>query len=209
MGITYNKKLQTKDRSVVPTGPRDRQLKQAQALSGQDSLIKELRSQIETLTHKLGSKKSIEGYTEDQVNEEIAKAIKVETASLREKHKSSKNEFSLRLSFLEEKVVSLTEVVKRKDLEIDRLREEGRVNERQIIEALTEKMDKLNISIGDVTVKQDKDAPVMEDVFVDPIEKEDKKVERHIEVVSEKGKEKMDEKTKKLKNILGSLPVKG
>jgi uncharacterized coiled-coil protein SlyX len=176
MAITYNKHKITKDRSVMPMSPRDRQLKQAMALnsasSDQSELIASLRAQIELLTKQLESSKDL---VAENVNKELSSAIKEETANMKAK-------YELEVAGLSEEIKGLKELLKSKDETIALL--------------------KSGISsTGDVRFS---DGPAMEEVFIDPIDKESV-LEKHIVVkeVSGRAKDKLNEQKNKLRNILG------
>jgi hypothetical protein len=107
MGLTYNKEFKSKDRRIMPTGPRDRQIKQTGQILGSDQslLIDELRSQISKLQEQLDNKSSISGYTPEQVDEEIVKSVKLETLNLKTQHEIEKNKLQNKIEFLEETIL--------------------------------------------------------------------------------------------------------
>ena len=192
MGIFYGKELTTKDRRIMPTGPRDRQLKHARDMAasvGQFALVDELRSQIGILTDKLSNVQSTSVYTDEQVNEALAKSIKAEVETINIKHDLELSKFKNEVSNLNSKIDSLNEIIKIKDDIINQLKTSGISN----------------IEAGAGLPN----APVMENVFIDPIDRESN-VEKHIDIISEINREKIDEKTKKLKSIFGGKsPIKG
>jgi len=237
MGITYNKNIVTKDRRIMTSGPADRQRKQAmQNLAIDSSLVDELRNQISSLQKQLSEKGSStvdmsEMFTADQVNEEIIKAIKVETAAIKSKYeieignlKSSINTLETENKNLksahEKEVASLKDVIKNKDEVIEQLKSTNfslGASEEKIVNLLTEATKKMeNVAMASMSSSEypgplgDSDRPKMETVFVDPIEK-DAEVEKHFEIledVSITQKEEMNNKVSKLKNLLGKLPTK-
>lgn len=78
MGLTYNKKS-SKDRLILPRGPRDlqrRQLQQADVGSSKTELLDSLRAQIKLLQEQLKSST----VSDKELNDEIATVIKKETA---------------------------------------------------------------------------------------------------------------------------------
>jgi len=90
MGLNYNKQYITKDRRIVNKGPRDNQKRLDTRVvtgNGSQELVAELRSQVERLQDQLSEKpKFSEGFTAEQVNDEIVKAIKAETVELKASH---------------------------------------------------------------------------------------------------------------------------
>jgi len=87
MGITYNKKLVKKDRVISGRGPRDLQNKQNVPIPVRSSTasVDELRRQITALTEQLQGNPvdSVGLFTPEQVDDEILKALKAETAQIR------------------------------------------------------------------------------------------------------------------------------
>ena len=93
MGLTYNKKG-SKDRLILPRGPRDlqrRQLQQASVDGSQEELLESLRSQIKLLQDQLNSST----VSDKELNDEIADVIKKETAKHRERINILENENSV------------------------------------------------------------------------------------------------------------------
>lgn len=93
MGFTYNKKS-SKDRLILPRGPRDlqrRQLQQASVDEPQTELLESLRSQIKLLQDQLDSS----AVSDKELNDEIADVIKKETAKHRERINILENENSV------------------------------------------------------------------------------------------------------------------
>lgn len=198
MGLTYNKEFKSKDRRIMPTGPRDRQIKQTGQILGSDQslLIDELRSQISKLQEQLDNKSNIYGYTPEQVDEEIVKAVKFETLNLRTQHEIEKSKLQNKIESLEETIQQFK----------DNQNNNSGLTEERIMSLLSEATKNLSINI-DTSVKSDR--PQMETIFVDPIEKEIN-VEKHFEVREEPMNEKiqLDDKVNKLKGLLGKLPTK-
>jgi hypothetical protein len=236
MGITYNKNVVTKDRRIMPSGPADRQRKQRMQQSGQDtSLIEELRNQIAILQKQLSERGSAsvdtsEFFTADQVNDEIVKAIKVETAVVKSKYEVEINKLKSEVSRLEsennslkisaeKEVASLKEIIKDKDLVIEQLKSTstnvGMSEEKltSMFEEATKKLESMalaSMASGEYSGPLGENRPKMEPVFVDPIEKESE-VEKHLEIIEDVSiteKEEMNNKVSKLKNLLGKLPTK-
>jgi DNA repair exonuclease SbcCD ATPase subunit len=232
MAITYNKTKITKDRRVQPSGPRDRQLRQKlqqQAPVDNSDLVSELRNQISALQDRLASSQ-VGGWTDDQVNAEIIKAITEETANLNKQHseekaaydkaisklKESLHEYKTQIKLYEKDIETLKEKILEKETLITELKSREPVMDNNVTMLLAEATKKIEalttqVTSGSVDPSVSSDRPQMETVFVDPIEKESK-VEKHFEVEVEVGdvsiskKEEMGNKVDKLKNLLGKLP---
>ena len=211
MAITYNKQVITKDRRVMPSGPRDRQRKQQMEQMVQadhSELITELRNQITALQDRLATVPS-GGYSAEQVNVEIMKALKEETAELNKQHVEEKKHYDKKISELnkeikaheksivsyEKEIASLEKdvsVLKEKLIEkvkrIEFLEEQKPVTDNNVTALLaeaTKKIETLSLQMASAgtadAVILDTNRPQMETVFVDPIEKE-AKVEKHFDV---------------------------
>lgn len=226
MGITYNKEYKSKNRSIVTTGPRDHQRKQAMSpvMSDQSDLIIELREQIKELKSKINEQGSL--FTSEQVNDEIIKSVKAETMSMQTKHEVDGIKRDLETDNLKSKIVritaehdkeisSLKDIVKTKEEMIEQINvNQDVVSDNKLTILLTEatkKIDDMTMQLytyknGDVP---ESDRPKMETVFVDPIEKETK-VEQHFDAKSESATKKvnMNDKVNKLKSLVGKLPSK-
>ncbi len=221
MGLTYNKQLTTKDRRVLTSGPADRQRKQ-QAINnagGVDlSLVEELKKQIIHLQEQLEKKSPTEGlYTSDQVNEEIIKAIKVETVNLKSKNEMLENKILDLKKNHEKEISSLKEIIKNKEEVIQQLKDNkssAGISESKLVELLgeaTKRIEEMSMNHQGLSKSDiDPNRPKMETIFVDPIEKTAPEIEKHFEVedVATDKKEQMFDKVNKLKNLMGKLPVK-
>jgi hypothetical protein len=193
MGIVYNKEFQSKDQRITHSSPRDRQIKQIAQISNTDQslLIEELRSQISKLQGQLEKRSDAScGYTAEQVDEEIIKAVKAETLNLKTQHEIEKNK-------LQSKIESLEDTIKNNN---------SSLTEEKIMHLLTEATKNLSSHSGGI-IKSDR--PQMETVFVDPAET-DGKIEHHINIIETSllEKEDMNSKVSKLKGLLGKLPNK-
>lgn len=215
MGITYNKQIVTKDRRVMPSGPRDRQRKQqlqGMVTGDQSELIAELRSHIVELQARIDNTPQ-GGFTAEQVDAEIYKAIKEETSALKAKYNAEKT----KVTELEKELSSLQTALKGKEEMINQLRTtatalpspDGKIA--ALLEEATKKIENMAAQMTHYQTGEmpGSDRPKMETVFVDPIEKESS-VESHFEVedISITEKEEMNSKVNKLKGLLGSLPLK-
>jgi hypothetical protein len=192
----YNKKFQSKDQKVMPTGPRDRQLRQVSQISGVDQslLIEELRSQINKLQEQIENRPdSISEYTAEQVDDEIIKAVKSETEKLKTQHEIEKNKLQNKIELLEDTIKHLKE------------NNNSSLTEERIISLLSEATKNMSFN-SEPIIKNER--PRMETVFVDPTEISS--IEKHIVIpeVSILEKEDMNSKVNKLKGLLGKLPSK-
>lgn len=205
MGLTYNKEFQSKDRRIMTSGPRDRQLKQAlqssMVTSDQSLLVEELRSQINKLQEQLDKKINVVGYTAEQVNDEIMKAVKAETQKLQDRNDALAREIS-----------SYVDIIKNKDILIQSLTNNQSISDSRLTELLAETNRKIENMVLQINSNQeniivDSDRPKMETIFVDPIEGQ-RNVEKHFEVedISVSEKVQMDDKVNKLRGLLGKLP---
>lgn len=211
MGITYNKEYKPKDRRIVTRGPRDIQ---ARMITNNDSsgLVNELRAQVERLQKQL-LEKPTSGYTPEQVDAEILKAIKIETLGLEQKHNDEKSALLLEIEKYKYEIKSLKELVASKDEQIRALQDSSPKIDNKLTDLLAEATKKIEemsskISSGDEKITPS-DRPQMETLFVDPIEKESK-VEKHFEIedITIDEKDKIYDKVNKLKSIMGKLPNK-
>lgn len=172
MGLTYNKKS-SKDRLILPRGPRDlqrRQLQQVSVTEPQTGLLESLRAQIKLLQDQLASS----AVSDKELNDEIATVIKKETAKHRER--------------------------------INELEKENEVLNAKIENAgvLIEQLKQIKMVDAEIfTYNESEIAPV----FVDPIEKDMDPIESNIEVGTSLtvGKESMNDKVNKLKDLLGKM----
>lgn len=203
MGLTYNKEFQSKDRRIMVSGPRDRQIKQAlQAASTSDQapLIEELRSQISRLQEQLDKKISVvDSPTDDQINEEIIKAVKSETQKLQDRNDTLSREIS-----------AYIETIQNKDILIQSLTNNQSALENMVAET-NKRIESVisQIILNQNSVAIESDRPKMETIFVDPMENNGN-IENHIDIpeTSIIEKEDMSSKVNKLKGLLGKLPNK-
>jgi len=202
MGITYNKEYTPKDRRILTNGPRDRQRKQAASGTPSvvdSSIIEDLKKHIENLELRLKSKNTNEGlYTPEQVNAELEKAIKAETARLKTEVAvlKSKNEE------LEKRNRELTEELKSsKSVGID---------EAALAEMISKAAQNIVSNDGNFA-SVDSGRPKIGTVFIDPVDKESK-VESHFEVevqdISKEKKDNINDKVAKLRELMGKMPSK-
>lgn len=182
MGLTYNKEFVSKDRRLSTSGPRDRQLKQTLVSNNtlDSDIINALRSQIADLQSKLSVDRV--GYTDDQVNDLIYKAVKEQTTVLLEK-----------INTLEMLVSSLRDVISAKDDALSAMK--SHIDSNKLTTVLSD--------IDSVAVGR----PVMDSVYVDPLEtNSDSGMTSFIDVDSQAGDANslVNNKVNKLKNLLGN-----
>jgi len=221
MGLTYNKQLTTKDRRILTNGPADRQRKQ-QAINNTSvadlSLVEELKNQIFNLQEQLEKKSPTEGlYTSDQVNDEIIKAVKVETINLSAKNEVLENKILDLKNNHEKEIHSLKEIIKNKEDIIQQLKDNkssAGISESKLVELLgeaTKRIEEMSMNNQGLSkIDVDPNRPKMETIFVDPIEKTAPEIEKHFEIedVATDQKDQMLDKVNKLKNLMGKLPGK-
>lgn len=215
MAITYEKKIITKDRRIMPSGPRDRQRKQKMQqapVADSSALITELREHISSLQRRL-SEAPKGGYTAEQVDEEIIKAIKVETADLKAKYVVETSKVESLKKEIESIEKSHKKELAAKDEIIAQLKS-APAGDNNVTALLAEATKKIEDMATQLSFKQtgempESDRPKIEPIFIDPIEKETK-VESHFEVedISIAEKDQMVDKVSKLKNLMGGLPLK-
>lgn len=194
MGLTYNKEYVPRDKRIITSGPRDKQLKQRMKNEGTSNisseLIEPLKEQITSLHDKL-TNREINGYTDEQVNNMMEKVVREETKKLNDE------------------IINLKEIIKNKDELIDALRKQD-ADYNKLTALLSEATKKLRSS-GIVTEEHEPGRPKMEEVFVDPTVPTDGMMESHIGIDATPGSEKqqMDDKVNKLKTLLGAKFPKG
>lgn len=99
MAIKYNKSKNTKNRLILPRGPRDlqkRQQQQADISGPQTELLEALRAQINLLQEQLNSS----SIADEKLNDEVSAIIKEETA----KHKKRINQLENENEVLKAKI---------------------------------------------------------------------------------------------------------
>lgn len=241
MGLTYDKKLIKKDRAITSTGPRDHQRRQQASGGNIDSaLIDTLKEQISDLQDKLerSSKNTSDGWTDDQVNSEIEKAVTSELRIAKSEYETTVSVQRDRLATLEENLKTFKES-RQKDAEIlehtrnenTKLKSENSVLKEKIAskdeliaqlkesssapQISEEKLAEIisaatkNIQVNASTGEvTDRSRPQMETVFVDPSENSNAESHIVIEDISTTEKEQINNKLSKLKGLMGKLPVK-
>lgn len=175
MPITY-KKPYNQGRRSASGGPRDQQRRQLQTSlvdQNQTDLIGSLKEQIKLLKNQ----PEIKSFTNEQIDDEIIKAVKEETVKYRERIKELENENNMLKINIQNK------------------------------ETLIEQLKQIKKTVAVAETKSESDRPKIEVSFIDPIEKDFENVEAHIktEEVAGAGKENMLDKAAKLKKLLGKV----
>lgn len=236
--MRYNKNLgadytvKRDGRVLKPTGPRAMQLKAA--LKAQESeTVRILKEQVKELMGIVAeSKKSSnlvpKGYSADEVDKEINKAVElavIETekksketiADLEEELKYVKAEFKKyrnnynadRIKELENNVTSLKVKLEAKEEIIESLKSAtGSTNITELMESLKNKVDAIaNSTFEGEEFVDDPDRPKIETKFVDPLDAaSESTLEPHVVIDEEKGVDNggnINHKINKLKDILG------
>lgn len=235
--MKYNKDLGAdytikKDGRVLkPTGPRAMQMKAV--LKAQESeTVHILREQVKELMEMVAENKSgnvvPKGYSADEVDKEINKAVElaiVETekkskeiiADLEEELKYVKEEFKKyrnnynaeNIKELENNVTSLRVKVEAKEEIIESLKSAtGSADISELMESLKDKVDAIaNSAFEGEEFIDDPDRPTIETTFVDPLDAAaESTLEPHVVIDEEKGVENggnINHKVNKLKDILG------
>lgn len=147
MGLRYNKEYIPKDRRIQTHGPRDLQRKQALAASSGPEvdmgLVNELRATIADLREQLKQKPATqEGmYTAEQVNDEIIKAVKAETADL-------KGQYEEKLKALEIEAINQGNKIREFTEKLD-------VAEKKVVDGISEAEEKYKAVADNIKVKYD------------------------------------------------------
>jgi hypothetical protein len=218
-------KKSKKSRYLAGGGPRDQQrrlaLMDAQkrvAPLGQEDLIRELRDHIATLNEKLAEKEQVTGeYSAFDVDKEIRKAVAGAVEETKEKFKNKIKSLKSNNDKLISEVEELKKLIKIKDetiksLEIS-MKSSSSNNNEALEKMITEQNKQIEILTAMVaegrTFESSNERPQMEEVFIDPLDKDaGKDIESHMKVkdTSSEKKEDIGRKANKLKSVLGGLP---
>ena len=215
MAIDYPKQqIKAKDRRIVTSGPRDRQMKQQAMYSAEATAkIDALQRKIEDLAFKASTKEG--GYSAEEVNEAVIKAVNEEVSKLKDKHDFEKEKLQNKITQLEERIElstkaheqeinNLKDIIKTKDDLISQIKELSDISDNKLTSLLKETTEKIGNMVYNQGDSQpiEEDRPQMEAVFVDPIEKESK-TENHFELdkVHKDEKDKVNNKLGKLKGL--------
>lgn len=198
MGFTYNKGSK-KNRTPSGVGPRDHQLRRVQEVD--HDLVNELRAQVKVLQDQLKGRPASEGgWTHDQVNSEIEKAIKAEIKVVRKDYEKQISDLTESVDMLEkerDKLASDNKKLKKENsaqkekldknkLEAESLRDKLK-NKEELIQQLKESKSSeavlteehirsilekatADLKLSASELPASSDRPQMEEVFIDPLE---------------------------------------
>ena len=204
--VVYNKHIEKPGRAgKTGSGPRDRQMAVQTAMShnvGNEALITTLTEQVVQLRNELAKRPS-QGYTDEEFNTEVVKAVEASIAKERDansryilelenklKAAGDTPETMNKLAALEAEVNNLKSVIDGKN---------------ETIEVL--KSRPVNVVAGasiEAPTVSDSDRPQMDSAFIDPSESgEDYKSNINVESVEDTQKVDTSNKVNKLRNLLG------
>ncbi len=224
--MEYNKFGNKQGRRVSTRGPRDlqrrqRQMEQASVFSSNS--IDDLTKEITDLKKQIGEQSKEQNkispgqmFTAEQVDERINKAVIESVEEVKIYYNQQMKELRDAIKPTDE-VKLLEHTLKLRDAEImklgDRNVELEAVNNsmgsdmgglKEMLTETTKKMETLMNLTHEGVEYHDSDRPQMEEVFIDPIEKEEKlKAFIDVKDVDESTKVSMDEKVDKLKSLFG------
>lgn len=194
--MEYHKEaVYKKDRVLLGRGPRDLQKKQQVVTNVTNpveaELIKHLSNQVNELTEALDKKNTGKVFTAEEFDTELIKQIEQAIKETEIQFKEEISELNNKIKYLESEI---------------RVKEATIVDKNEIIETL--KISLLNKSEDDVIITDSK-RPVMEEVFIDPTEKDaGKGMKSHIKLEDVESEEDIGNKVNKLKSLIGGLPKK-
>lgn len=205
--MKYKKEhIKPNGRKLIRGGPRDLQNRQKQQLSNvvdPTDLIKELKGEIDKLSEELRERPVVNGYSGEQMDDEIRTAVTDAVKDLKEDMVQS-NDKEQKLA------VELTE----KEKELEKIKNAHNEEIRKLLTEHSEKLERLTATVMGGTAVQhpDNDRPQLEDVFIDPLEDDagkDLKPFLEEKIISVDEKDNMFDKVDKLRGMLGKgLPTK-
>jgi len=218
--IKYDKEHVKPDgRKLIRGGPRDLQRRQIQG-PDQTVIIEQLREELRRLSITPPPANVVEGYTGEQVDAEVRKAVaaaieEVKSANkdkekelldkikaLKTERNNAKNELAdvkFKQNFAESKLAS-AEKLKTENEKITELLEQQSTKMEELTHALQN---------AEAQLELESDRPKMGTTFIDPLERDaGKDLKPHIKIDDVKGthKEEMKSKVEKLKDLMGKLP---
>ncbi len=212
--MLYKKEyVKTDGRKLRTGGPRDLQNRQqVQNISSITDIvdIQDLKTEIKRLSDELRERPVIGGFTGEQMDDEIRRAVSESIKNIKETTNKEIEELKLKLKGSKKN----EEILLKKLEEAEKARND---NITKLLEEQIEKLENLNIStaIHNATkyeeIVVDPDRPQIETTFIDPLEiHAGEGLELHIDIknISSDEKEDMFEKVDKLKQLLGGLPNK-
>ena len=204
--VKYKKEhIKTNGRKLLSGGPRDQQRRQRQSETVIDhsDIINELKNEIARLSNELKERPVTNGFSGEQVDNEIRSAVTEAIGNLKEEIKERN-----------ERENNLATDLKNKEKELEKAKNEHTKQVEKLLKEQNKKLEELTTSVingqrtGPVEIESDR--PRMETVFIDPLEKDaGKDLESFIvKDISVNERENMFEKVDKLKGMLGKLPSK-
>ena len=204
--MKYKKEhIKPNGRKLLSGGPRDLQRRQLQSETVIDhsDVINELKNEIARLSNELKERPVTNGFSGEQVDNEIRSAVTEAIGNLKEEIKERN-----------ERENNLASDLKKKEKELEKAKDEHTKQVEKLLKEQNRKLEELTTSVlngqrtGSVEIESDR--PKMETVFIDPLEKDaGKDLESFIvKDISVNERENMFEKVDKLKGMLGKLPSK-
>jgi len=205
--MLYKKEyVKTDGRHLRTGGPRDLQRRQQIQDTSSTVAIQDLKTEIKKLSDELRERPVIGGFTGEQMDDEIRKAV---SGSLKNIKEATSKE-------IEELKLELKKSKGNEEILLKKLEKAEKVKNDDIISLLKEQVEKLeNLNIRPTVQFEEKpvdiDRPQIETTFIDPLEIDaGKELEPHINVkdVSHGEEENVAEKIGRLKQLIGGLPNK-
>lgn len=221
--MKYDKEhIKSDGRKLVRGGPRDLQRRQAQG-PDQTVIVEELRKEIQRLSVQPTEASVVKGYTGEQVDEEVRKAVAVVLEEVQGIDKGREKELLDQIKSLEtdQDVVrnELNTAVFGKRFAESRLEDAKKLEAEnkkitELIEKQNAKMEELTYALqnAEAQLELESDRPKIETTFIDPLERNaGKDLKPHIKIEDVKGpkKEKMKSSVEKLKGLMDKLPNNG
>jgi DNA repair exonuclease SbcCD ATPase subunit len=209
--VKYKKEhIKTNGRKLTGGGPRDLQRRQQQSdiVIDHSGVIGELKNEINELSKELRERPVVNGYSGEQMDDEIRSAV---TDAVKDLKKEMKH--------YTEREQGLATTLQEKEKEIEKIKKKYDEEIKKLLKEQTEKLEKLTESVinnqyrqGDIIVEDyESDRPQIETAFIDPLEMDagkDLKPFLDTKDISIDEKENIYSKVDKLKGMLGKLPSK-
>lgn len=207
--MKYKKEhIKPNGRKLIGGGPRDLQRRQQQTdIIDHSGLIKDLKDEVSKLSKELIERPVVNGYSGEQMDDEIRSAVTEAVGGLKQEMKQHNNR---------EKGLAIE--LKEKEEELEKIKDKHGDEIKVLLKEYSDKLEKLTTSIINskqqesvVIEESESDRPQIETVFIDPLEDDagkDLKPFLDVKDVSTDEKENMFDKVNKLKNLLGKIPTK-
>jgi hypothetical protein len=200
VAIKYDKEHVKPDgRKLIRGGPRDLQRRQAQT-----TVVEQLREDI----RRMSVAPATEGYTGEQVDEEVRKAVASAIEEVKNANKEKEIELIGKLKVLE----TMNAQIK---IELDEVRigAEGKLKSEitELLEQQGNKIEELTFALNNAEAQLELEhgRPKMGTTFIDPLERDaGSSLKSHIKIDNVKGisKEEIKSKVEKLRDLMGKLP---